>query len=823
MGSLRSQLRQVLRRLGRSPGFTAVILLTVAVGVGANTAIFSVVESVLLRPLPYPHPHELVGVWHAAPKLKYDQIEMSPSNYFIYREQGTAFQDVGLYADDAVSVTRLAEPEKVKAVDVTDGVLPILGAVPVLGRTFTRADDQPGSPKTVVLSYAYWHRRFADDPSAVGRTLVVDGAVREIIGVLPASFTFLDWGDRGLFLPMQLDRAKTVLGNFSYAGIGRLKPGITLAQANADVARMLPIVLQSFPTPPGFSLELFKNAGFAANVHPLVRDVVGNIGDVLWVLVAGIGLVLLIACANVANLLLVRAEGRQQELAVRAALGASRGRIAAELLFESLVIGLLGALLGLALAYAALQVLIGMAPEGLPRLAEIGIDLPTLVFTLAISLFASLLFGCVPILKYAGAGAFPGLGDGGRTSSHSRERHRARNTLVIVQVSLAFVLLICSGLMIRTFRALTHVNPGFASRAPIQTFRVSLSEDDVPDREKAVRIDEDILRRIAAIPGVASAAFISGVPMDGNNSNDPVFAQDRTYATGELPPIRRFKFSSPEAFATLGIPFVAGRAFGWTDVYQKTPVVVVSEKFARETWQQPAAAIGKRIRVGDQDDWREVIGVVGDVRDDGMNKDAPSIIYWPILLGRFEGQEVVSRREVAFVIRSERAGSESLMKEVRRAVWSVDANLPIANVQTLSAIVQKSMARTSFTLIMLSLAGGMALLLGTIGLYGVVAYSVSKRTREIGIRMALGAQNRELLAMFVRQGLWLTLAGVAAGLVLVLLAMRLMSSLLYDVSSVDPLTYAAVSVGLVVTAALASYLPSRRAAAVDPSEALRSE
>jgi predicted permease len=331
------------------------------------------------------------------------------------------------------------------------------------------------------------------------------------------------------------------------------------------------------------------------------------------------------------------------------------------------------------------------------------------------------------------------------------------------------------------------------------------------------------LRRISALPGVSSVGFISGVPMDGNNSNDPVFAQDRTYATGELPPIRRFKFSSPEAFQALGIPFIAGRAFSWTDVYQKIPVVVVSERLAREYWREPAAAIGRRIRVGADDDWREIIGVVGDVRDDGINKDAPAIIYWPILLHRFEGQEVASRREVSFVIRTDRAGSESLMKEVRQAVWSVHANLPIANVRTVDDIVRKSMARTSFTLVMLSLAGGMALLLGTIGLYGVIAYSVSKRTREIGIRMALGAQNRELTSMFVRQGLWLTLAGVGAGLVIALIAVRVMSSLLYQVSSVDPLTYAVVSVGLVATAALATYLPSRRAAAVDPSEALRSE
>jgi predicted permease len=586
---------------------------------------------------------------------------------------------------------------------------------------------------------------------------------------------------------------------------------------------MLPIVMSSFPPPPGFSLELFKHAGIAPNLRPLKRDVVGDVGKLLWVLMGSIGMVLLIACANVANLLLVRAEGRQQELAIRTALGASRGRIAAELLLESFIIGLMGCVLGLGLAYGALRLLIALAPAGLPRIDEIGIDLPVLLFTLVVSLLASLLFGSIPVLKYAGARAATGLREGGRTLSQSRERHRVRNTLVVVQVGLAFVLLICSGLMIRTFRALTHVNPGFVGPAEIQRFVLSIPEAEVRDDEPVVRMQEAILRKIAAIPGVSSVGLISSVPMDGNHWSDPVFAQDRAYAESEIPPLRRFKFVSPEAFQTLGIPLIAGRNLTWADTYNRLPVALVSENFAREYWHDPASALGKRIRVSSKDDWREIIGVVGDVHDDGMNQEAPATAYWPIFMNRFESDDVEIRRGMSFAIRSPRAGSESLMKEVREAVWSIDANLPLADVRTLDYFYTKSMARTSFTLVMLGIAGGMALLLGTVGLYGVIAYSVSQRTREIGIRMALGAQQKELTGMFVRQGLWLAVGGIVCGVVVAVAAMRLMSSLLFHVSPGDPVTYGAVSIALIATAALASYLPSRRAAAVDPVEALRAE
>ena len=825
MAMFTDQLVQVLRRLRRAPLFTTITLLTLAIGVGANTVIFSVVEGVLLKPLPYPHPEQLIGVWHTAPGIGIKELNMAPSIYFIDREQSTTLQDIGVYDDDSLNVTGAGQPEHVRGLDVTDGTLPILEVTPALGRLFTRRDDSPGAPETVLLSYGYWQSKFGGASSVIGRSITVDGKPREIIGVLPRGFHFLDKQDAALILPFQWDRSKTKLGNFSQRAIARLKPGVSMAQASADMARLLPIVLRTFPAPEGFSASLFEKARIAPNLRPLKQDVIGDVGKVLWVLMGSIVLVLLVACANVANLLLVRVEGRRQELAIRSALGAGWKRIAGELLFESVALGVLGSLIGLALAYGALRTLVAMAPTGLPRIHEIGIDLPVLLFTLALALFTSLLIGFIPVIKYAGASVNSGLRAGGRGLSQSRERHRARNALVIVQVALALVLLICSGLMIRTFRALMHVSPGFDAPDSVQTFRFYIPETQIPDtqRDQVVRMEQDIQEKIAATPGVASVSISSAVPLDGYDSNDVLYAQDHVLGEGELPPIRRFKFISPGTFSTLGTPITAGRDLTWTDIYQKRPVAIISENFAREYWHDANNALGKRIRVASTDDWREIVGVARDVHDDGVDQPAPTTVYWPIMQDHFEGQKEMLHRGIAFIIRSPRAGSQVFMKEIEQKVWSINPNVPLAEPATLGELYTKSMARTSFTLVMLCVAGSMALLLGIVGIYGVISYSVSQRTREIGIRMALGAQRQELTAMFVRQGLWLTGIGVACGLVAAFVTMRLMSSLLFNVSPIDPITYATITACVIATASLACYLPSRRAAMVDPVDALRAE
>jgi len=448
-----------------------------------------------------------------------------------------------------------------------------------------------------------------------------------------------------------------------------------------------------------------------------------------------------------------------------------------------------------------------------------------LLFTLGLAGFVSLMIGLIPVLKYAGAGLQSGLREGGRTLSQSRERHRARKALVVLQVALALVLLICSGLMIRTFQALMHVSPGFAEPDQVRTFRLYIPETQVPasERDRLVHMEQAMVDKLVALPGVSSVGFSTAIPMDGSDTNDPIFAEDRTYKEGELPPLRRFKFISPGFFATLGTPLVAGRDLTWTETYQKRPVAIVSENLAKEYWHDPASALGKRIRIASTDDWREIIGVVKDVYNDGPNNPAPTSVYWPLMQDRFEGDKEMVRRDVAFAIRSPRAGSAAFMKEVQQTVWAVDSDLPLSDATTLGELYTKSMARTSFTLVMLCVAGSMALLLGIVEIYGVISYAVSQRTREIGIRMALGAQRQALTAMFVRQGLWLTTIGIAFGLVAAFTTMRLMSSLLFNISPKDPGTYAITTAGVVAIAYFACYLPSRRAAAVDPVHALRAE
>jgi putative ABC transport system permease protein len=822
MGSFLNEAKPVLRRLLHAPMFTAITLITLAIGIGANSAIFSVLNGVLLKSLPYPNPDQLVAIWETAPGLGIGDLNASPATYFTFREENRTFQDTGLWRHDSVSVTGIGEPEQVDSLFVTDATLPILGVQPIRGRWFTRQNDSPGSPETVMLTYGYWQRKFGGDPSVIGRRIMIDGSAHEVIGVMPRTFLFMN-GHPALILPFQLDRNKTIIGNFSFLAIARLKPAVTIAQADADVARMLPMMSRKFPPAPGMNAKMLEEARIGPSVRPLKVDVVGDIGKMLWVLMGTVGTVLLIACANVANLLLVRAEGRQQELAIRAALGAGWLRIARELLLESVILGALGGALGLALAYAALRLLVSMGPSQLPRLDEISIDPSVLLFTLGVSLVAGVLFGLIPVFKYAGPQLQTALRQGGRTASDGRDRHRARSVLVVVQVALALVLLISSGLMIRSAQALKQVQPGFTQPDQVLTLRVSIPDAQVPKPEQVVRIYNDMLEKVAAIPGVSSVGLSNSITMDGNTDNDPIFAEDKVYADATIPALRRFKFISPGVFKTMGNPLLAGRDLTWTDIYEKRPVILVSENLARELWRDPSAALGKRVRENPKAQWREIIGVVGNERDNGLDQKAPAITYWPMMLTDFWGQPLTAQRNLAFAIRSSRAGSASLLKEVQRAVWSVNPDLPIADVRTVKEIYDRSMARTSFALVMLTIAAGMALLLGIVGIYGVISYSVSQRTREIGIRMALGAPQRTVRQMFVREGLLLTAIGVACGLAAAVALTRLMTTLLFEISPVDPTTYCAVSGILGAAALLASYVPARRATVIEPVEALRVE
>jgi predicted permease len=826
MGWLMLQLGRIARRLWCAPVFTAVTLAILAVGIGATTAIFSIVNSVLLQPLPYAHPEELVDVRLTAPGLRIPVLTLSTGAYFTFQENNRVFQDIGLYdpginsEGQAVNVTGLGEPMRLPALPVTASVLPILQITPLSGRSFTGADEIPGSADTAILTYGFWRSQFGSRP-VIGKTIDVDGKPHTIIGVLPQSFRFLDNTGLAMLLPMKLNRAGAAVQEWNYAGIARLKPGVTLAEANADVARMVDIVGRRFyPSPTG--IKMWSRFQIAPKLQSLKQAVIGGVGKVLWIVMAGVGLLLVIACANLANLLLVRAQGRKDEMAIRAALGASRSRIVREFFSESLVLAVLGSLLGLGLAYGALRILVMVVPAGLPRLNEIGIDGTAILFTLTVSVAALLLFGSAPALQYAGAGFGSGLREGGRSMSESRARKRLRSVLVIVQVALALVLLVSSGLMIRTFRALIRVNPGFLGPSEVQTFRIEIPDTLVKNPADVTRMEEEISHKLEVIPGVSSVGISRNLPMDDSAWGGPIAVEGHVYAPGENPPRTRFGFLAPGFLKTLGTPLVAGREFTWTDIYNEPPVIMVSENFARQYWADPASALGKKVR--EVKDWREIIGVVGDVRQDGVDKEAPVSVYWPILTFEIDGNPSEGvRRRVAFALRSQRTGSQSFENEMRYAVRSVAPSLPLFEMHTLNYYYTRSMAHTSFTLMILAVAAGMALLVGAVGLHGVIAYSVVLRKHEIGIRMALGAQKRDALKLVVGDGLILTILGIGIGIGAALGLTRFLSSLLYGVKPADPLTFAAVSFFLIAVAFFASYAPGRAAAKVDPARTLRNE
>ena len=818
-----------LRMLRKNPGFTAVALLTIAIGIGANAAVFSVVNSVLLKPLNYPKPEELVALHQVAPGAAgladfESGLLLSPSMYVTYSEHNRTFQSLGVWVTDTANVTGLAEPEQVRVVDVSDGVLQAFGVPPEAGRWLSAEDQVPRGPQRVMLSYGYWQRRFGGDRSVVGRSVTVDSRPREIVGVMPQGFRFADT-NFDLIVPLAFDRGKLILAGFGYHGIARLKTGATIAQANADLTRMLPIWMDSFSNGPGSNPHIYETWKITPMIRPLKQEVIGNVSEALWVVMGTIALVMMIACVNVTNLLLVRVEARQQELAVRAALGAGWGRTVRGLLVESLMLGLMGGVLGVIVAYNGVRFLIAMGPANLPRLNEISVDARTFGFTLLLSIVSSLFFGLIPALKYAGPRTSLALKSVGRTTSTSRERHRARNLLVIGQVAMALVLLVSAGLMIRTFQALRTVEPGFSDARHLQLMRIAIPDSLVQEPELVLRAQQAILEKLKRIPGVNAAGFVSDMPMEGYDSGwDCIFAKDKTYPEGVIPPLRLYKYISPGFLQTAGTRLIAGREFTWDDVYGLRPVIMVSENFARETWGSPSAAVGKQLREFSGMPWRQVIGVIQDVRERGVQDKAPEIVYWPPMTAYLFGDKAPQTlRTETFAIRAERAGTQAFLNEIRQAVWSVNSNLPLASVRTMQEVYDKSMARTSFTLVMLAIAGAMALVLGLIGIYGVLSYAVAQRQREIGIRLALGAQQTNVLQMVLGQAAKMALVGVVIGASAAFVLTRLMASLLFGVTAHDPETFAAVAAVLILVALLACYVPARRAMQVDPMVALRYE
>jgi putative ABC transport system permease protein len=823
-------LRYAARTLRKQPTFTLAATLTLALGIGAYTAIFSLVNSIVLKPLPYPRAEELVSLQHTAPgaagmgNLASD-LRLSASMYFTYAEHTRTFSSIGVWTAGKATVTGAGSPEEVRSIFVSDGVFQALGVLPLLGRALGAADQEPGAPaRPVLLGYGFWMRRFGGDASIIGRTIVVNSSPREIVGVMPKDFRIVT-AEPDLIAPVAFNRSTLKLPGFGLETVARLKPGVTIAEATADVARMVPIWMRSWPMVAGVDASIYETWQITPVIRPLAAEVVGNVARVLWVLFGALGIVLLVACANVAALMLVRMEGRQSELAVRAALGAGRGRIVRALLVESALLAFAGGALGVGLATVSIQLLVSHGPDTLPRLHEIAVDSRALGFAIIASLISSVVFGVLPAFRYTRPQIAGTLQAGGRAASDSRERRTARHVLVVVQIASALVLLVASGLMIRTFQALHAVEPGFMKPEEIQTIDVAIPMSLVQGPERAARLQQDIADRLSTLAGVTSIGFTSVVPMVGGTPDwDVVFIEGRHYASQEIPPMRFFKKISPQYLATMGTRLAAGRDLTWTDLYERRRVVLVSENMARESWGSAAAAIGKRFQVLPGRPWQEVVGVVQDVHEHGADLPAPAIVYWPTFgENPYREGEAAIERNVTFTVRSPQAGRETLLASVRRAVWSANASLSVANERTMQQIYDRSMERASFTLVLLALAGVMTLALGVIGIYGAIAYAAAQQMREIGIRVALGAPPGAVTGMFMRRSAVLTGVGVIVGLVSAIALTRVMSSLLFGIGPLDPLTYVAVSLILIAAAAAASYIPARKASAVDPVKALRAQ
>ncbi len=810
--------RHALRMIRMNLGFSMSAILSLALGIGANTAIFSLVNAVLIRPLPYHESESLVGVFNTAAIQGevFHDMGLAPGMYAALHQNSAAFQDFGVWTPGAATVTGLGEPEQIKTVNMTQGVLPTLRTHPFLGRWFTVEEDSQGTPETVILSHSYWMRRFGGDAKILGQRVLMDFVQRQVIGVMPRTFRFLDLSPDA-FLPQRFPKGHLPPEPFWHSGIARLKPGVTVELANQDAAR----ILQNWSTTESIR-AFFDQVRLEPELRPLKRDVVGDIGPALGVLMGALSLVLLLVCANVANLVLVRAEGRRQEFAIRAALGAGWGRIARELLVESVTLGLLGGLLGMALAYGAVQFLKTQDLASIPRLAEVSIDGSALAFGLACSIGVSLSFGWIAVFKCG----IPGKMMHARGASMSTGQLRAQNTLVVAQVALAFVLLVASGLLIRSFVALRRVHPGFTQPEQVQTVRISIPQAQAPEPENVARMQAAIVENVSRIPGVAAVALADGLPMERDYRNGMLIAVEGKLTPGQLPPNRDVKHISPGLFAVQGTRLLAGRDFTWEDLDKRRLVAIVSESMARENWGDANAAIGKRLKQGALGDaWCEVVGVVENVHDDGPHKAAPAIVYFRT--GIYDptqpGRSAAIRRSLGLAIRSGRVGGQGFLQEVAAAIHSANPDLPLAQVRTLGDAYRRSMARTSFTLILLGLAGVMALTLAIVGVYGVLAYAVSQRRRDVSIRIALGAQAAQVKSLFVRQGVVLACTGGILGLGAALGLSRWVSSLLFGVTALDTLTY--VSSGTVVFAAalIASYIPAVRAASVDPMESLRAD
>ncbi len=810
-----NDVRYALRGLLRYPAFTTVAVITLALGIGATTAVFTLVDGVLIRPLPFPRPDRLLAIEHQG-RDGQDQLPISSGLYVTYREQAASLEAIAMYQATVVNLVGEGEPERIPAEAVTPSFFQVLGVQPVLGRTFTEEEGAPDGEQVVVLSDGLWRRNFGADPSVVGRTLDMNGVSRKVVGVMPPDFGHPN-RDAQVWLPLVVDQAQVSYGGFGAGGIARLSSGSSLEGAATELQGLVDRLSEFAPAD---EAAFLKQVNLKAVVHPLKEAVVGDVGRTLWILLGTVGFVLLIACANVANLLLVRAEGRQRELALRVAVGAGRAHVLRAFMGESLLLAAAGGALGVAVAALAVRVSLGLVPTDIPRIAEVGVDLRVLGFSALVSLGCAVFFGFFPLVRYGTGNLANQLREGGsRGGTTGRERHRLRNTLVVVQVAIALVLLVGSGLMFRSFVALRAVDPGFRP-VGVLTARLSVPTAEIPGAAETADFFLLLRERLAAQQGVEAAGLVGRVPLSGGVSFMTIEVEDQPRAEGELPVFAFQASAGPGYFETMGIPLLEGRTFRREDGAAGTHAVVVGKAFAQHWWPDQSA-VGRRLRSFFPDeDWWEIVGVVGDVHLQSLEDQPGEMVYFPPTFGAAANPFV--NRTLDVVVRTS-GDPLQFVAVLRREVRDLNPRIPLANPRTMQDVFEGATARTSFTMALLGSASGIALILGLVGIYGVISYLVSQRTREIGVRMALGASAPSVRAMVVRQGLTLAGAGVAVGLVAAGLLSSLMSTLLYGISATDPVTYGAVALALVAVATLASWLPARRAAGVDPSRALRAE
>jgi putative ABC transport system permease protein len=815
MKSVLQDLRYAGRLLLRSPGFTLLAAITLALGIGANAAIFSVANAVLLKPLPYPDSGRLAIVYSQFPSMGFDHFWVDPMEFTEYHERNQSFSQLGAYRTFSANVAGRDEPVRVPAAFASAGLLSAMGVRPELGHTYTPAEDLPNVEKVVVISDALWRRAFGADRGILGRRIKVEGPDRTVIGVMPPGFTV---GDKrvDVWIPLALDPLKPGnRGNHYLWLVGRLKPGVSLAQARSEMHGLLARWHQEGQKMHTPSLD---NHPFV--IQPLQDDLVGSVRPKISMLMGAVGLVLLISCVNVANLLLARAEARQKEIAIRTAMGADRSRLVRQFLTESVLLSLIGGALGLALAFGGVKAIVTANAESLPRVDEIGLDGRTLLFTLGISVVTGLLFGLAPALHSRAGSFFATLKEGGQRTTAGAGRQRLRRGLVVIEVALAAMLVIGGGLMIRSFWKLLQVNPGFDPKN-VLSFEISLPKATYPETHSVRDFYQTLLTRLHGLPGVESVAAMDGMPPNRDlDANDTEF--EGLPKTKDAPPqnVDFWQTATAEYFQTMRIPVLEGRVFEPRDNHG-TPGVVVVNKTLANLFYPGKSPIGRRLRApSDKAPWLTIVGVVGDVKQRGLDHKTGTELYFPFA----QAEESYGGREgtLNVVIRTQ-GDPMRLASDVRRQVRELDASLPVANLQPLSKVVYGSMAQPRFITFMVLVFAVVALALAAIGIYGVLAYMVEQRTQEIGVRMALGAQVREVLAMVLSQGAWLVGIGLALGVAGALALRKVLASVLFGVTATDPAIFALVLAVLSMVGFLACYLPARRATLVDPLVALRRE